>query len=100
MALFLMAGLILLYAGDDLSARLRIPGNRQTLATVDVQMMWAIKQKNGRIDYQLGDRVTQTCLVSLFPHLGYQPCWYLRRHTQQVIEVGRLAEPAGLRRSS
>jgi hypothetical protein len=24
-----------------------------------------------------------TCVHSLFPHMGYQPCWYLSRHSEQ-----------------
>jgi hypothetical protein len=87
-ALFVVLALVLLYTGDYASARFRLPNNRQTLGSVDVQIMWAIKQKNGRIDYELGDIETQPCLRSLFPHLGYTPCWYLTRHRNQVKQVG------------
>ncbi len=87
--LFAVLGVTVLYAGDYLSARFRLPGNRQTLATVDVQTLWAIKQKDGRIEYAPGDSGPQTCLLSLFPHLGYTPCWYLRRHARKIITVGR-----------
>jgi hypothetical protein len=93
LAQFVVLGLVLLYAGDYASARFRLPGDRQTLGSVDVQIMWAIKQKNGRIDYELGDTETRPCLYSLFPHLGYTPCWYLSRHKNQVIEVGAVALP-------
>ena len=87
----LLAALILLYVGDFLVARLH--GNAG-LGSVDVQIMWAIKQKDGRIDYELGDRETRPCVHSLFPHSGYSPCWYLARHTNQVINVGSV-KPAG-----
>jgi hypothetical protein len=83
-----LLALAALYAGDYVSARFRLPGNRQTLGSVDVQTLWAIRQKDGRIDYELGGTETQTCLRSLFPHLGYTPCWYLTRHKKQLIEVG------------
>jgi hypothetical protein len=92
-ALFVLMALVLLYAGDYISARFRLPNGRQTLGSVDVQVMWAIKQKDGRIDYELGDTETQPCLHSLFPHLGYTPCWYLVRHKNQVIKVGRASPP-------
>jgi hypothetical protein len=85
-ALLALAGL---YAGDYLSARYRIPGNRQTLGSVPVQTLYAVRQKDGRIEYLLGDTETQTCLRSLFPHLGYTPCWYLSRHPRQRIEISR-----------
>jgi hypothetical protein len=97
---FALLGLAVLYIGDYISALYRLPGNRQTLGTVQVQTLWAIKQKDGRIDYELGDRVTQTCLVSLFPHLGYSPCWYVRGHTQKVIKVGRAGPPIDIPRES
>jgi hypothetical protein len=95
-AQFALLALALLYAGDYLSARFRLPGNRQTLGSVEVQTLWAIRQKDGRIDYEPGDTETQPCLRSLFPHLGYTPCWYLSGHTHQVIKVGYI--PQGPRR--
>ena len=76
-----------LYAGDYYSARYRIPGNRQTLGSVEVQTSYAIRLKNGRIEYTLGDSYIETCVRSLFPQLGYTPCWYLSRHAKQTIEV-------------
>ena len=90
-----MAGL---YGGDYLSARYRIPGNRQTLGSVEVQTFYAVRQKDGRIEYLLGASEVQSCLRSLFPHLGYAPCWYLSRHATKRIEVSRAA--TGVERSS
>jgi hypothetical protein len=86
-AFVLLAGL---YAGDYLSARYRIPGNRQTLGSVQVKTLYAVRQKSGRIEYSDGDIETQTCVRSLFPHLGYTPCWYLNRHATKRIELGQL----------
>ena len=87
LVLLAMAGL---YAGDYLSARYRIPGNRPTLGSVQVQTFYAVRQKDGRIEYLLGGAEAQTCLRSLFPHLGYTPCWYLTRHSTKRIEVSRV----------
>ena len=92
---FVVLAFLLLYGGDYVSAKFRLPGNRETLGSVDVRVMWAIKLKNGRIDYQFGDTETQPCLHSIFPHLGYKPCWYLTRHKTNVIKVGA-ARPSGL----
>lgn len=85
-AIFILFAFAVLYAGDYVSARIRMPGD---LATIQVQTLWAIKTKNGRMDYELGDSESETCVGSLFPHMGYLPCWYLRSHTQQVVKVGR-----------
>jgi hypothetical protein len=94
-ALLALAGL---YAGDFFSARYRIPGNRQTLGSVQVQTTFAVRLKDGRIEYMLGDTDTETCVRSLFPQLGYTPCWYLSRHPKKRIEIGRVRTnlPSGL----
>jgi hypothetical protein len=90
LAVILPLALAAIYAGDYLSARYRIPNNRQTLGTVQVRTSYAVKLKNGRVDYELGDTYNQACLRSLFPHLGYETCWYLRRHSDNVIVIGLL----------
>lgn len=89
----LVLALLALYAGDFISARYRIPGNRQTLDTVQVQTLWAIKQKDGRLDYEPGDFGPQTCIRSLFPQLGYTPCWYLTKHRNKIVTIGLLIPP-------
>jgi hypothetical protein len=85
-----LLGLSGLYVGDYLSARYRIPDDRQTLGSVQVKTLYAVRQKSGRIEYSLGDTETEPCVRSLFPHLGYIPCWYLRRHATKRIEIGRV----------
>jgi len=81
--------LILLYAGDYLSVRYGIPKNRDPLGSVDIQVYYAVGLKNSKVEYMRADPETQTCVHSLFPHLGYQPCWYVNRHRRKLIEVGR-----------
>jgi hypothetical protein len=78
--------LVLLYAVDYVLLRF----HGQALGSVDVQIMWAIKQKDNRIDYELGDTETRPCVHSLFPQMGYAPCWYLSRHKNQTITVGSI----------
>ena len=90
----LLLALAGVYAGDYLSARYGIPGNRQTLGSVQVKPLYAVRQKSGRIEYSVGDTETDTCVQSLFPHLGYTPCWYLRRHPTKRIEIMFLERPA------
>ena len=102
-ALIALLSLAGLFAGDYLSARYRIPGNRQTLGSVQVQTFYAVRLKDARIEYLLGDTDTETCVRSLFPQLGYPPCWYLSRHATRRIEVSRgrtdpPVGPAGTRR--
>ena len=73
----------LFYLGDFLSIKFRIPGNRQQTDIVQVQDFYAVKQKNGRIAYYYNSTENVTCSNSLFPQLGNQPCWYVRRNTHR-----------------
>lgn len=80
-----VVSLVIVYVGDDLSVRYRIPKGRQPLGTVTIQRYDAIPEKNGKTEFAFENPVIQTCVYSLFPHLGYQPCWYLGRHSEQRI---------------
>jgi hypothetical protein len=87
-----IALLALLYAGDYAVVRLRAAYPRVGSAYDSVQMvrLYAIPLKNGRTEYELDARqpeVTLTCVRALFPHLGYKPCWYLRRNSQKPIPM-------------
>ena len=50
----------------------------------------AIKVKNGTYQYEL-DQVNPTeiltCVRSLFPHFGDQPCWYLKPRLDRPIAI-------------
>jgi len=75
-----------LYVGDYVSVRYRIPNNREQFGVVKVRSSYAIPEKNNRIQYTFDPPQNQTCVQSLFPHLGYTPCWYLRRHAQKRVD--------------
>ena len=77
----------LTYAGDYISLRYKIPGNREQFGTVSVQSYYAVGKKNGNTEYDFYDPENETCVNSIFPHLGYQPRWYVRRHAQNRINV-------------
>lgn len=87
-----IALLALLYACDYAAVRLRAAFPRLGPAYDSVQMvrLYAIPLKSGRIEFELDARqpeVTLTCVRALFPHLGYNPCWYLRRNSQKPIPM-------------
>ena len=79
--------LCLVYAGDYLSVRYRIPKGRDPFSTVTIQPYYAIHQKNGRTEYDFAQPQSQVCVRSLFPHFGYSPCWYVKRHTDKRIDI-------------
>ena len=72
---------ILLYLGDYAVVRMRT----NPTGTCQITKLYAIPQKDGKTSYEAGEPETRTCANSIFPHLGYSPCWYVKRHkTQQV----------------
>ena len=92
----LLAPLLLVaavYACDYIGLRIRIARNRQPFGTVQVRRYYAVPMKNSSTEYMFEPPAPQTCVNSLFPHFGYTPCWYLKRHARQEINVGG-AEPS------
>ena len=82
----------IVYAGDYAVVRLRAsyPRLGNAFGSVPVVRLLAIPLKNGRTEYELDalqPEATVTCVRALFPHLGYQPCWYVRRQSQKPIPM-------------
>ena len=87
-----LALVAIVYAGDYAVVRLRAsyPRLGNAFGSVQVVRLLAIPLKNGRTEYELDalqPEVTATCVRALFPHLGYQPCWYVRRQSQKPIPM-------------
>ena len=74
------------YAGDYLSIKYRIPRGRAQFGSVNVQRYYAVKLKNQRTELMFQPPESQACSNSLFPQLGASPCWYLERHATQKID--------------
>ena len=79
--------LAIVYLGDYASVRYRIPKSRDPYGTVSVRRYYAVTKKNGKPDYYFDQPADQVCIRSIFPHLGYVPCWYLNRHKVQEIDM-------------
>ncbi len=75
--------LVLTYTGDVLALRLR----HDPYSTVTVQHYYVIGEKNNKYEMQYDRDIDQPCANSLFPHSGYPPCWYLRRHKEQQTKI-------------
>jgi hypothetical protein len=85
--LSLAASTALLYACDYTVIRYRIATNRAPYGSVNVDVYYAIQQKANKTEFTFAGTESQTCLRSLFPHFGYPPCWYARRHTDKQISM-------------
>jgi len=75
------AVIVFVYLGDSLLLHFR----SEPLGSVVVQRYDAIPEKNDKTEFAFEPPVSQPCVHALFPHQGYQPCWYLRRHSEQRI---------------
>lgn len=83
---------VLLYAADYLYIRdgMRHPTPNSPFESMTRTRVLAIPQKSGKFDYQIDQTQpveTITCVHSLFPHYGDQPCWYLKPRLNQPIRV-------------
>lgn len=77
----------LVYGGDYAAVRVPIPKGRAVYDTVTVRPSYDVGLNSGKSDFYFLDPQKQTCVNSLFPHLGYSPCWYLRKHTHPIIKM-------------
>jgi len=77
----------LVYAGDFLVLRYRIAANKSAFGTVTVTPYYAVPRKDKKIEYMFDDPHDETCVNSLFPHLGDGACWYLRKHKERRIDL-------------
>jgi hypothetical protein len=58
------------------------------LRSVQVQPFYAIHQKNGKTEFDYGvPPETETCVSSMLPHFGSNPCWYVTKHKTRKIEI-------------
>jgi hypothetical protein len=79
--------LAIVYVGDYVSVRYRIPSSRNPYGSVRVQRYYAVTLKSGKPEFYFDRPTVQVCVHSLFPHLGYVPCWYLNRRRVQRINM-------------
>jgi hypothetical protein len=71
--------LALVFLADYCALRLR----KDQFSSVTVRPYLAVPRKDGRLEFMFQQAQEQSCVNSLFPHFGEEPCWYLRRHTEQ-----------------
>jgi hypothetical protein len=83
----LIAASALSYAVDYLLWRYKLATAHSPYSTVTVQFYYAIQEKNGKTEYDYQPPQQDTCVNSLFPHGGYSPCWYERRHPEKAIRI-------------
>lgn len=91
-AIAIVVTTLVLFVADYLLLRAKLiwPKLGAGTGTVTMERLYAIAQKNGRVEYELDanqPEVTLPCVHSLFPHMGNRPCWYLQRNSTKPIPV-------------
>ena len=88
---FLLILALLIYLADYSVLRYRAThAKSQAFGTVTMERLYAIPQKNGKIEYEFDaqqPQVSVPCVHSLFPHMDQYPCWYLQRQSQKPIQM-------------
>jgi hypothetical protein len=82
-ATVLVVLIVVLYFADYIIVSLR----SEPTGTCQITKFYAVPQKDGKTSYEPGEPETQTCANSIFPHMGYSPCWYVKRHHTQQINL-------------
>jgi len=80
-----LAGLV--YLADYAIWRYREARGENPYGTVTIQFYYAIGEKSGKTEYDFQPPQQETCVNSWFPHAGYLPCWYERKHTEKEIKI-------------
>jgi hypothetical protein len=78
---------IFAYGADYAAFRYRVAANRQVFGQVTILPYYAVPQKSGKTQFIFNPPEVRTCVHALFPHAGYEPCWYLQRHTEQRTDI-------------
>jgi hypothetical protein len=60
----------------------RMTGSPRSKYTVSHFVSAPLKNNKQEIDYTGSEEVP--CSLTMYPQDGFMPCWYLRRHTNQV----------------
>jgi len=80
--LALVSAADLTYVADDL---LWSHFRKRPVEQIKVGRVYADVDHWNHVEYSIGTPVMETCVDALMPHLGYKPCWYLKRHTIRQI---------------
>lgn len=77
----------IIYIGDYLRLRYKVARNSNPFGSVTIQSDYAVKQKSGKLEYYFDQPQVQQCSHTLFPQMGYTPCWYLQRRANREIKL-------------
>ena len=77
--------LFAVYVCDYIVLRIRMARGGPNAALGSVTVVYGAALKDGRATLFTDQPQLETCVHSIFPHLGYSPCWYASRHPVQIV---------------
>ena len=78
---------VLAFGLDYAVFRVRAATGWNAYGSVMVDHYYAVLQKNGKTQFIFDPPQSQTCVNAVFPHAGWLPCWYLKRHPEQRTDI-------------
>lgn len=75
------------FGGDYALLRYRMAAGSKPFGSVAVRPYYAVRLKSGKTEFLFQNPRAETCVNSLFSHLGMSPCWYLRRHPEKRTDI-------------
>ena len=84
-AAIVIAAPLVLFGIEDICIRLRFP-LRDPYRQVSVHRVYMLHKTREKMNIVNAESAEQTCVRAVFAHLGYTPCWYLERHTEQQVD--------------
>lgn len=75
-----------MYGLDALSVWLGVPA-RPEFSTYTIKRYYYINENFNKFSIESIPSVQERCVNAMFPHSGSRPCWYVQRHTRQMITV-------------
>ena len=89
MRVFLKWGLLVVlvaalagYLGDAVALQIRLH-HGTACRTIQVDQFLKTPLKGQKEEYDFTGEVPVTCVRSMFPQLGFRPCWWVERHHSQ-----------------
>jgi hypothetical protein len=82
----LIGAAVVIYVLDAIQIRVRLSLGGSQKAYDTVTVLYESPMKGNKLEIYADSPETQTCARSLFPQMGYSPCWYVRSHAVQMLD--------------
>jgi len=82
----LLGAAVVAYLLDAVQIRIRLAMGGPAKVYDTVNVLYAVGLKGGKYEIYADQPDAETCSRSLFPQMGYAPCWYLRRQEMKMLD--------------